>query len=63
MRLTSQNLGHHWTIVHPLGELEWRDVVMMMMMMMMPAEDNSWIVYQRSLAVLPAETSGASRRN
>jgi hypothetical protein len=31
--------------------------------LMMPAEDNSWLVYQSSLAVLRAETSGASRRN
>jgi hypothetical protein len=29
----------------------------------MPAGDNSRLVYQSSLAVLPAETSGASRRN
>jgi hypothetical protein len=39
------------------GEYKWRAMVMM------PAEDNSWLVYQNSLAVLPAETSGASRRN
>jgi hypothetical protein len=32
-------------------------------MMMMPAADKSWIVYQSSLAVLPAETSAASRKN
>jgi hypothetical protein len=61
VRLTSQNSGHRWPIVHPLGECEWRAV--MMMMMMMPAGYNSWLVYQSSLAVLPAETSGANRRN
>jgi hypothetical protein len=33
-----------------------------MVMMIMPAENNSWLVRQSSLAVLPAETSGASRR-
>jgi hypothetical protein len=33
------------------------------MVMMMPAGDNSWLVHQSSLAVLPAETSGASRMN
>jgi hypothetical protein len=32
-------------------------------MMIMPAGDNSRLVHQSSLAVLPAETSGASRRN
>jgi hypothetical protein len=56
--LTFQNRHHHWPIVHPPGECEWRAVVMMM-----PTVDNSWLVYQNSLAVLPAETSGASRRN
>jgi hypothetical protein len=33
------------------------------MVMMKPSGDNSWLVHQISLAVLPAETSGASRRN
>jgi hypothetical protein len=55
VRLTSQNCSHHWPIVHPLGECECRAMVMMM-----PAGDNSWLVYQSSWAVLPAETSGAS---
>jgi hypothetical protein len=46
-------------IVHPPGDMwAWRAMVMMM-----PAGDNSWLVHQSSLAVLPAETSGASRRN
>jgi hypothetical protein len=49
----------------PPGECEWRAVVVMMMMMMMVmrAGDNSWLVHQSSLAILPAETSGAIRRN
>jgi hypothetical protein len=33
------------------------------MVMIMPAGDNYWLVHQSSLVVLPAETSGASRRN
>jgi hypothetical protein len=50
----SQDCGHH-----PLGDKwAWRALVMMM-----PAGDNFWLVHQGSLAVLPAETSGASRRN
>jgi hypothetical protein len=59
MRLKSQNPGHHWPIVHPSGKCEWRAVVMMMVR----AGNNSWLVYQSSLAVLLAETSGANRRN
>jgi hypothetical protein len=48
-------------IVHPPGDMSaWRA---MMMMMMVLAEDNSQLVHQSSLAVLPADTSGASRRN
>jgi hypothetical protein len=35
----------------------------MVVMMMMPAGDNSWLVHQSSLAVLPADTCEASRRN
>jgi hypothetical protein len=31
--------------------------------MMMPAGDNLLLVHQSSLAILPAETSGARRRN
>jgi hypothetical protein len=45
-------------IFHPPRDYEWNAVVMMMQ-----AEDNFWLVYQSSLAVLPAETSGPSRRN
>jgi hypothetical protein len=33
------------------------------MVIKMPARDNSSLVYQSSLAILPAETSEASRRN
>jgi hypothetical protein len=40
----------------------WK-AMMMMMMMIMPAGNNSWLFHQSSLAVLPAHTSGASRRN
>jgi hypothetical protein len=61
VRLTSQNRGNHWSIVHPPGEFKWR--TLMLMIMMMPAGDNFWLVYQSSLAVLPADTSAASRRN
>jgi hypothetical protein len=57
VRLTSQNCSHHWPIVHPPGECEWRAVVMMM-----PAGENS-LVYQSLLVVLPAEISGASSRS
>jgi hypothetical protein len=31
----------------------------MMMMMMMPARENSQLVHQSSLAILPVETSGS----
>jgi hypothetical protein len=33
------------------------------MVMIIPARDNSWLVHQSFLAVLPAEISGARRRN
>jgi hypothetical protein len=46
-------------IVHPPADMwTWRTMVVMM-----SAADNSWLVHQSSLAVLPAETSGASRGN
>jgi hypothetical protein len=49
----SQNCSHQ-------GDMwAWRAMVVMMM----PAGDNSWLIHQSSLAVLPAETSGASRWN
>jgi hypothetical protein len=47
-------------IFHPRGDTwAWRAVVIMMM----PAGDDSWLVHQISLAVLPAETSGERKRN
>jgi hypothetical protein len=58
VRLTSENRGHHWPTVHPKGECEWRAVLMTM-----SAGDNSRLVYQSSLAVLPPQSSGARRRN
>jgi hypothetical protein len=56
VRLTSQNRSLHWPVVHPVGESEWRAMVMMM-------QAGDMTVCQSSLAVLPAETSGASIRN
>jgi hypothetical protein len=56
VKLMSQNRGHHWSIVHPPGECEWRVLVMMT-----PTKDNSWLVYQSSLSVLPTKTSAAKR--
>jgi hypothetical protein len=45
--------------VHPLGDMwAWRAMVVVVML----AGDKSWLVHQSSLAVLPAETSVASRR-
>jgi hypothetical protein len=53
---TAVTIGHN---IHPPGDIwEWRAMVMIM-----PAGDNSSLVHQSSLAVLSAETSGASRRN
>jgi hypothetical protein len=54
----SQNRGYNSPFVHPLGECEWGVVVVMT-----PTGDNSWLVYQSLLAVLPTETSAASRRD
>jgi hypothetical protein len=46
-------------IVHFPGDMwAWRA-----MAIMMSAEDNFWLVHQSSLAVLPADTRGAIRRN
>jgi hypothetical protein len=45
-----------WPIVHPPGDMcAWKAMVMM------PAGDISWLVRQDSLAVLPADSSGADR--
>jgi hypothetical protein len=51
--------AHTEPIIHPLGDM-W---ACRAMEMMMPAKDNSWLVHQSSLEVLPAETPGACRRN
>jgi hypothetical protein len=46
-------------IVHPPGDMwTWRGMVMVI-----PAGNNSWLVHQSSLTLLPAEASVASRRN
>jgi hypothetical protein len=48
-------------IVNSTGDmLEWKAIVLMMIM---PAGENSLLVHQSSLAILPAEEFGASRRN
>jgi hypothetical protein len=53
VRLCLRTADTNWPIVHPPGYMwSWRAMVMII-----PAEDNSWLVYQGSLAVLPAETS------
>jgi hypothetical protein len=48
----------HCPIIHPRVNVSVGAVVVMM-----PAGDNSWLLYKSSLAVLPAEISGARRRN
>jgi hypothetical protein len=59
VRLCLRTAATNGPIVHPPGNVwAWRAIVMMML-----AGDISWLVNQSSLAVLPAETSGASRRN
>jgi hypothetical protein len=45
-------------VLHPGEMWAWR-----VMVMMMPAGENSWLVHQSFLAILPAETCGVSRRN
>jgi hypothetical protein len=60
VRLCLRTAATNGPIVHPQSDmLTWR----VMVMVMMPVGDNSWLVHQSSLAVLPAETSGASRKN
>jgi hypothetical protein len=60
VRLCLRTVAPNGPIDHPSGDIwTWRAMVIMMM----PAGDNSWLVHQSSLAALPAETSGASRRN
>jgi hypothetical protein len=59
MRLCLRTAATNGPIVHPLGDMRtWRAMVVMM-----SAGDNSWFIHQSSLVVLPAETSGANRRN
>jgi hypothetical protein len=55
----SQNYGHQRACFSSPG---WY-VSMEAMVMILPARDNSQLANQSSLTVLPAETSGASRRN
>jgi hypothetical protein len=60
VRLCLGTTATNGPIVHHLGDTSmwgWKTMVMM------PAGVNSWLVHQSSLAVLPAETSGAIRRN
>jgi hypothetical protein len=57
----SQNCGHQQSYYSSPRWYMW--VRRAMVVMMMPAGNNSWLVYQSSLAILPAEMSGASRRN
>jgi hypothetical protein len=52
---TAATSGH---IVHPLADM-WAWIALVVMI---PAGDNTWLVHQISLAVLPAETSGENRR-
>jgi hypothetical protein len=60
VRLRLRTADTNGSIVHPLGDMwAWRAMVMMVM----PAGDRTRLVHQSSLAVLPAETSGASRKN
>jgi hypothetical protein len=58
VRLCLRTADTSGPIVHPPGDMwTWRAMVVMM-----PSGDNSWLVDQSSLGVLPAETSGVSRR-
>jgi hypothetical protein len=55
----SQNCGHQQAYCSsPDDTVIWRT-----MEKIMPCWDNSWVVHQSSLAVPPAEMSGASRSN
>jgi hypothetical protein len=58
VRLCLRTAATNGPTVHPPGDnWAWRAMVMM------PAGDNSWLVHQSSVAVLPAETSGGNRMN
>jgi hypothetical protein len=57
--ITFQNCSQQRAYCSSPGDMwTWRAMVMTM-----PVGDNSWLIHQSSLAVLPAETSGESRRN
>jgi hypothetical protein len=58
VRLYLRTAATNGPTVHPPGD-KWAWTAIMMM----PSGDNYWLVRQSSLTVLPAETSGASRRN
>jgi hypothetical protein len=59
VRLCLRTAATNEPTVHPLCDMwAWKAMVVMML-----AGDNSWLVHQSSLAVLPAESSGASTRN
>jgi hypothetical protein len=59
VRLCLRTTATNGPIVHPPGDMwVWRAMVMTMMML---AGENSWLIHKSSLAVLPAEKSGASR--
>jgi hypothetical protein len=59
VRLRLRNAATNGPIVHPPGDMwAWTTMVMIML-----AGDNSWLVHQSSMTVLPAETPGASRGN
>jgi hypothetical protein len=59
LRLCLRTAATNGPIVHPPADMwAWRSMVVMM-----SAADNAWLVRPSSLAVVPAETSGASRRN
>jgi hypothetical protein len=60
VRLCLRTAATNRPIVYPPSDM-WARRTMVMMMML--AGDNSWLDHQSSLAVLPAETSGESRRN
>jgi hypothetical protein len=59
VRICLRTVATNGPIVHPPGDI-W---TWWAMVMTTSAGYNPWLVHQSSLAVLPAETSGASRRN
>jgi hypothetical protein len=58
VRLCLRTVATNGSIVHLPGGMWARSAIVIM-----PAGDNSWLVHQSSVAVLPAETCGVSRRN